>query len=94
MAITLPADTRQKLIASIKRYFAENLDQDVGDLKAGLLLDYCLEEIGPSVYNQAVTDARAYLQDRLGDLEGVCYEKELTYWAASPSPFRKPRPPA
>ena len=94
MPITLPADARQKLIGSIKRYFAESLDQDVGDLKASLLLDYCLAEIGPSVYNQAVTDARAYLQDRLGDLEGACYEKELTYWAVASSPFRKQKPPA
>jgi hypothetical protein len=47
MAIKISPETRQRLIASLKRYAAENLDEELGDLKAGLLLDYCLTEIGP-----------------------------------------------
>jgi uncharacterized protein (DUF2164 family) len=53
MAITLPSDTRKQLIASIKRYAAENLDDPIGDLKAGLFLDFCLAEIGAVVYNSS-----------------------------------------
>ena len=75
MAITLKPDTKTQLLASIKRYVAENLDQDIGDLKAGLLLDYVLEEIAPSVYNQAIQDAQRYFQERANDLEGVCFER-------------------
>jgi uncharacterized protein (DUF2164 family) len=81
MAIKLSPETTRQLNASIKRYVAENLDQDIGDLKAGLLLDFCLKEIGPTVYNQAIADAQSYFQERVADLEGVCYEKEFTYWA-------------
>ena len=81
MAIELSPETTKQLHASIKRYFAENLDQDIGDLKAGMLLNYCLKEIGPTIYNQAISDAQAYFQGRVADLEGVCYEKEFTYWA-------------
>ena len=88
MAIKLPAETTKQLHASIKRYFAENLDQDIGDLKAGMLLDYCLKEIGPAIYNQAISDAQTYFQGRVADLEGVCYEKELTYWAPASSARR------
>ncbi|MGH7620088.1 MAG: DUF2164 domain-containing protein [Gemmatimonadaceae bacterium] len=80
MAIELSADTTKQLKISIQRYFKEELDQDIGDLKAGLLLDYCLKEIGSSVYNQAIADAQAYFSARVTDLEGVCYERELTYW--------------
>jgi uncharacterized protein (DUF2164 family) len=54
MAIKLSAETTKQLIASIKRYAAANLDEEIGDLKAGLLLDYCLKEIGPTIYNQAI----------------------------------------
>ena len=84
MAIKLPPDTTEQLHVSIKRYVAENLDEDVGDLKAGLLLDYCLKEIGPVIYNRAIPDAQAYFQGRVADLEGVCYEEEFTYWAPAP----------
>jgi uncharacterized protein (DUF2164 family) len=80
MAIKLSAETRKRLVTSIKRYAAENLDEAIGDLKAGLLLDYCLNEIGPSIYNQAIADAQAYFTGRVGDLEGVCHEDEFGYW--------------
>jgi len=85
MAITLSPDTAKQLEASIKRYFAEHLEQDIGDLKAGMLLDYCLKEIGPIIYNRAVADAQSYFHGRVADLEGVCYETEFTYWAPAPA---------
>ena len=92
MAIKLSPEISRQLQTSIKRYFAEHLDQDIGDLKAGLVLDYCLKEIGPAVYNQAIADAQAYFQGRLADLEGVCHEDEFTYWApAPPHPAADPR---
>jgi uncharacterized protein (DUF2164 family) len=79
--IALAPDVARRLQGSIKRFFAEQFDDDVGDLKAALLLDYCLKEIGPSIYNKAIADAQAYFQGRVVDLEGVCYEAEFTYWA-------------
>jgi len=80
MAITLSADARKQALASLKQYAAANLDEEFGDLQAGLLLDYFLKEIAPSVYNRAIHDAQTYVQDRLADLEGVCYEQEFGYW--------------
>ena len=47
MTIKFSKETRDQAVASIKRYFDKKLDDDIGDLKAGLLLDYILEEIGP-----------------------------------------------
>jgi uncharacterized protein (DUF2164 family) len=81
MAIKIPANATKQILASLTRYAAENLDQEIGDLKAGLLLDYVLKEIGPTIYNQAIADAQAYFTGRVADLEGVCHEDELTYWA-------------
>ncbi len=88
MPITLAPDARKQSLTSIQRYFAEHWDQDIGDLKAGMLLDYILAEIGPSIYNKAIGDAQVYLRDRVADLEGACYEKEFTYW---PPPSRRVR---
>ncbi len=78
--ITLETKAKKQAVASIRRYFAENLEQDIGDLKAGLLLDYFLREIGPCVYNAAIADAQVFVRDRLVDLEATCYEKEFAYW--------------
>lgn len=79
-AIKLTAEAETRSVASIKRFFAEHMDDEVGDLKAKLLLDFFLEEIGPSVYNGAVGDAQAILQERVVDLDGVCYQDEFGYW--------------
>ena len=80
MAIELSKEAEQRLIASIKRYFREGLETEIGDLKARLLLDYCLREIGPSIYNQAIADAQAFLQDKVSDIDSSCYEPEFSYW--------------
>jgi len=86
MPITLPPDATKHLISSIKRFAAEHLDEEVGDLKAALMLEFFLKEIGPSVYNSAVADAQKYFSERTLDLEGVCHQKEFGYW---PGPVRK-----
>jgi uncharacterized protein (DUF2164 family) len=80
MAIKLKKEVEDRLLASIKRYFADQMDEDIGDLKSTLFLDFCLKEIGPSVYNQAVTDIQAILQNKVTDLDGECFEAEFTYW--------------
>ena len=78
--IEIPAAARTRAIASIRRYFAEELDQEIGDLKAGLVFDYFVADIGPTIYNQAITDARAFFEERSADLAAVCYQAEFTFW--------------
>ena len=80
MAITLSPDVTQRLLASIKRYAAEHLEQDFGDLQARLLLDFCLQEVGPSVYNQAIADAQSTLERNVADLSGTRYQPEFDFW--------------
>jgi uncharacterized protein (DUF2164 family) len=81
MSLKLPDETEQRLVSSIKRFFEEEMDEPVGDLKALRVLEFCLREIAPSVYNQAIADAQAYLTDRVADLSGSTYEAEFDYWS-------------
>ena len=39
-----------------------------------------MQEVGAVVYNQAIVDAQAYFQARVGDLDSECYQHEFTYW--------------
>jgi uncharacterized protein (DUF2164 family) len=80
MAVKLSDETEKRLVASIKRFFEEEMDEQVGELKALRVLDFCLREIAPSVYNQAIADAQGYLGDRVADLSGSKYEAEFDYW--------------
>lgn len=92
MAISLSAETKARLQASLKRYVGEHLDEEIGELKAGMMLDFVLKEIAPSIYNQAIADAQTYFQARVSDLEGVCYEEEFGYWMDPKRPGAKRRP--
>ena len=80
MAIELDAELRKRLVASIRRYFEEELEEEIGELQAGFLLDFCLKEICPTVYNRAIGDAQAWMLGRVDDLEGSLYEPELGFW--------------
>lgn len=88
MPITLSPEQTAQLQASLKRYVAEHLDEEIGDLKAALFLQFCVAEIGAVVYNQAIADAQAYFQERASDLDGVCHQPEFTYWKPAPGKGR------
>ncbi|HSV46952.1 MAG TPA: DUF2164 domain-containing protein [Ramlibacter sp.] len=80
MTIELSKDARAEAIASIERYFRENMDEKIGNIAAGALLGYFLEELGPLVYNKAVADVQERLQVRISELDIDHHEEEFQYW--------------
>jgi uncharacterized protein (DUF2164 family) len=80
MTIELSKEDRAQAIASIERYFLDNFDQKIGNISAGALLGFMLEEIGPSIYNRAVSDAKDRMLMRVEDLEYEVREDEFQYW--------------
>lgn len=90
MSIVLKKEMRDELIRSIQRYFDVQMDEEIGNLAAGSLLGFMLEEIGPVIYNQAVADVQQHLQTRVSDLEFEVREEEGQYWNKNgPSPGRR-----
>jgi uncharacterized protein (DUF2164 family) len=80
MPVRLTPDQRKQAIQSIGRYLEDELEQDIGEMQAGFLLDYFLTEIAPIAYNQGVSDARRFVEEKLQDLSGTCFEHEFSYW--------------
>ena len=80
MDIQLSPDIEKRLRGSIQRFVAEEYGESVGELGAGTFLAFCLKEIGPAIYNQAVADAQGCLQERVTDLENICFAEETSYW--------------
>lgn len=80
MTIELDKQARAEAIASIERYFREHMDEPIGNVAAGGLLAFFLEEIGPSIYNKAVLDVQERLQARVGELDLELHEEEFQYW--------------
>jgi uncharacterized protein (DUF2164 family) len=80
MTIELSKDARTQAIASIERYFRENMEEKIGNVAAGGLLGFFLEEIGPAIYNKAVADVQERLQARISEVDIEVHEDEFTYW--------------
>jgi uncharacterized protein (DUF2164 family) len=80
MAIELSKEDRVQAIASIERYFRENMDEKIGNVTAGALLGFFLEEVAPSVYNRGVSDAQERLAARVQEIDFEVHEDEFQYW--------------
>ncbi|MDN8613497.1 DUF2164 domain-containing protein [Variovorax ginsengisoli] len=80
MTIELSKEARKEAIASIERYFRENMEEPIGNIAAGALLGFFLEEVGPVIYNRAVTEVQERLQARISELDIEVHEDEFQYW--------------
>jgi len=80
MTIELTKEAKQNALESIQKYFQVNLEQPIGNLATGALLEFILEEIGPSIYNKGVADAQERMQARIGELDYEVHADEFQYW--------------
>ena len=91
MSMELSKQVRDEAIASIQQYFERNLPEPIGELGASLLLNYFVEEIGPAIYNRAIADAQARMQQCVVDLNGELFGDEFQYWPRMDSKRKKNR---
>lgn len=70
MTIPISDERRAQLIRSLEAFYLEEFDEPLSTFRASQLLDFFLETFGPHVYNQAVQDARAFMQRKLDELDG------------------------
>ena len=80
MNVELAKEVRAQAIGSIERYFREHMEERIGNIQAAALLNFFLEEIGPSIYNRAIADAQDRLQLRVDELDIECHVDEFSYW--------------
>lgn len=80
MPIELTKEAKQTALESLQKYFAENMDEPLGNLAGNSLLNFILEEIGPSLYNKGVADAQERMQARVSELDYEIQADEFPYW--------------
>lgn len=76
MNIELNDSRKKQLVAELQAYFRNEHEQDFGDLKAEMIVDFFIQKLGPQIYNQAIDDANSFIQEKLIDLEAVLYIPE------------------
>jgi uncharacterized protein (DUF2164 family) len=67
--LKLPREQKAMMIKRIQDYFYEERSEEIGELSAELLLDFMLKEMGPVMYNQAISDAIKTVSEKMVTLE-------------------------
>ena len=64
----LTDEQRKQGMETIKAFFSEERDEDLGDLAAMLILDFISESFGPYYYNKGLEDAKSFLSEKIEDI--------------------------
>ena len=75
--IRLSGERRDVLVEELREHFAREFDEPLSRFRAEGLVEFFVTRLGPPVYNQAIQDARGYVQERLDDLDAEFYEPEV-----------------
>lgn len=76
MMIKLPKGEKAELIRSVQTYFDEERSETIGELAAGQLVDFMIQELGPYLYNKAIADARASINEKMAQIDDELYSLE------------------
>lgn len=71
--IELSREARQAATAGLQKVLGEELDVEIGALQAGMVLDRLILDLGPLIYNRALTDARAVIAAKAEDMDEALY---------------------
>ncbi|WP_428033643.1 DUF2164 domain-containing protein [Amphritea sp.] len=69
-------DETERIVSHIKRYFNDELDQEIGGFEAEFLLDFFAREIGPAFYNRGLSDARVLFAAKADEIGYLVEELE------------------
>jgi uncharacterized protein (DUF2164 family) len=70
-SVNVTKEKRDEMVSEVKNYFSKVREEEIGDLAAGLILDFVVEKLAPEFYNQGVFDSYTYMKDVAEDLLSI-----------------------
>ena len=64
-------EIKKDLLDSIKRFFLTERGEEISEFQANIVIEFIVKSIAPSIYNQALADAHAFMTDRIDELYGL-----------------------
>jgi uncharacterized protein (DUF2164 family) len=55
----------------LQDWFLKEREEEIGGLQAQVLLDFLLLKLGPVIYNQAISDMQAFMQEKVEESFGL-----------------------
>ena len=76
MRIDLSEERKQDLLKILNDFYSKEFDEELSPYRAHRILDFFIKALGPPLYNQAIADARAFMSQKLDDLDAEFYQPE------------------
>ena len=76
LKIDLSEERKQDLLKILHGFYSEEFDEQLSPYRAQRILDFFIKSLGPPLYNQAIADARAFMSQKLDDLDAEFYQPE------------------
>ena len=77
MNLKIPKEQKTQIVAMVQQYFRDERSEEIGDLAAEFLIDFMIKQMGPFIYNQAVEDVQAVLNQKMAVLEEDVYALKM-----------------
>jgi uncharacterized protein (DUF2164 family) len=74
--IAFSKDEKELIVQKVKKYFDEELRQDIGGFDAEFLIDFFAAEIGSYFYNRGLKDAQLLFTEKAEELGYLVQEME------------------
>ncbi|MCM3207995.1 DUF2164 domain-containing protein [Paenibacillus illinoisensis] len=81
--LKLTKEQQDEAIRTIQSYFQEERGEELGDLAAWGVLDLFMTKLAPYIYNQALSDARTTVNQRMASIEEDLFALERKLPSAS-----------
>ncbi|MDO6682099.1 MULTISPECIES: DUF2164 domain-containing protein [unclassified Oceanobacter] len=74
--IRFSTEQKSHMAAKVKKYFNDELQQDIGSFDAEFLIDFFAREIGPYYYNRGLQDSQQLLHEKMEEVGYLLQELE------------------
>jgi uncharacterized protein (DUF2164 family) len=74
--IEFSKEETKAMVADLRRYFTNELDQDLGQLPAEMLLDFFADQMGAHFYNRGLYDAQTAFAAKMEDVSDAIFSLE------------------
>lgn len=74
--IEFSKEEKQMMAQKVKKYFQEELNEDIGNFDAEFLIDFFAEEMGGFFYNRGLYDAETMISEKVSEISDLLLQLE------------------
>ena len=76
IGIELKSEIREKITRELLGFLQDECEVELSQFRGEMVVEFVAKKISSEIYNSAILDARAFLSERLEDMEATLYAQQ------------------